>query len=397
MTSNKAYKLRIYPTKAQAEMLKQIGGNCRWLWNKLLADNQSHYEQTKTFFFYKDMSASLPKMKQEITWLGEAPAVSLQRVARNLDQALKQCFKSGKGFPRFKKKSANKDSFYITNQQFGIKGNKVKIPKVGWVKFRAGCVPVERILSATISQDGDYWYCSVMCEYETATPVEPTDAIGIDLGLTSLITTSDGEVVDNPRHLHKAENKLKRRQRQLSRAENKRKKLERRKRTSNNYRKKQLKLYRLHRKVRNQRNDFLHKLTTELIANNSVICLEDLNIKGLQRTRLAKSISDVAWGELVRQLTYKAEWYGKHIVKIERFEPSSQICSCCGHRQKMSLDKRTYECPSCGMSMDRDLNAAINIRNWGLDKVGRGTPEPTDASQSTPVDDTSTGSKSLAA
>ncbi|MFA5491061.1 MAG: RNA-guided endonuclease TnpB family protein, partial [Candidimonas sp.] len=216
---------------------------------------------------------------------------------------------------------------------------------------------------------------SVVCEIDThGHPVAPDfdSTVGIDLGLKELVVTSDGEVVANPRHLRKAQKKLRRLQRRLSKA----------RKGSANRKKRQLRLYRQHCKVRNQRADLIHKFTSSITKKYSVICTEDLNITGLMRNpKLAKAIADASWGEILRQLTYKAAWQGKHFVQIDRFDPSSQVCSCCGHRQAMPLTQRTYHCPSCGLVMDRDANAALNIRNWGLEYlVGQGMPEPAEKS-----------------
>lgn len=391
MKTQKAYKLRLYPTRVQTEQLKQIGGNCRWLWNHLLYLNQERYTAEKKFIFYADMAKMLPSMKKETDWLGAAPACSLQRVARNLDGALKASFRGGKGFPRFKKKSNFRDAFYLTNQSFSVGDGVVHLPKMEPMRFRSGRTPQGRPLSATVSQDGDHWYMSVVCEIDVPDqPVVPSidTAVGIDLGLKELVVTSDGEVVANPRHLRKAAKRLHRLQRRLSQA----------RKGSQNRKKRQLRLYRQHRKVRNQRADLIHKFTSSITKNYSVICTENLNIKGLMRNRkLAKAIADASWGEILRQLTYKAIWAGNHFVQIDRFDPSSQVCSCCSHRQKMPLDQRTYNCPSCGLVMNRDANAAINIRNWGFEKlVGQGMPEPT-ANAVNACGDTSAGSKPLAA
>jgi putative transposase len=399
MKTQKAFRLRLYPTKSQTEQLKQFGGNCRWLWNHLLYLNQERYKTEKKFFFYTDMAKMLPSMKKETAWLGAAPACSLQRVARNLDGALKASFRGGKGFPRFKKKSNYRDSFYLTNQVFEIGNGVVHLPKMEPMRFRAGRLPEGRVLSATVSQDGDHFVMSVVCEIDISDqPVAPDfdTTVGIDLGLKELVVTSDGEVVANPRHLRKAAKRLRRLQRRLSKS----------RKGSANRKKRQLRLYRQHRKVRNQRADLIHKFTSSITKNYSVICAENLNIKGLMRNhKLAKAIADASWGEILRQLSYKSIWQGKHFVQIDRFDPSSQVCSCCGHRQKMPLDQRTYNCPSCGLQMDRDANAAMNIRNWGYSYlVGQGMPEPTEQSVNACGEatlalpkDTSAGIKSLAA
>lgn len=293
MKTQKAYKLRLYPTRNQAEQLKQFGGTCRWLWNRLLHLNQEKYKTDRKFIFYNDMAKMLPLMKKETDWLRVAPACSLQRVARHLDIALKASFRGGKGFPRFKKKSNYQDSFYRTNQVFEIGDGVVHLPKMEPMRFRAGRLPEGRVLSATIRQDGDHWYMIVVCEIDISDqPVTPdfNTCVGIDLGLKELAVTGDGEVVANPRHLQKAQKRLRRLQRRLSKA----------RKGSQNRKKRQLRLYRHHRKVRNQRADFIHKFTSSITKTYSVICAESLNIKGLMRNnQLAKAIADASWGEIL--------------------------------------------------------------------------------------------------
>jgi putative transposase len=356
----KSIRLRLYPTIAQSSALRRVGGATRWCWNHLLAENQARYAETKTFSFYKEMSASLPGLKAEHPWLVDAPATSLQRIARNLDTALRACFKHGRGFPRFKAKSLERDAFYLTNQQVKFDDLRISILKVGEVRFRTGAAPHGRVLNATVTQDGAMWWCSVLCEVEVEQgECDIENAIGIDLGLLEFITTSEGEVVGNPRFGRKAANKLARAQRRMAR----------RQKGGKNRLKARRAVQACHRAMRDQRASFLHRISRDLVDTYDYIFTEDLNISGMARTRLARSIADAAWGELLRQITYKAIWAGKNHTRIDRFAPSSQLCSACGSRQRLALSQRTYACP-CGLELDRDLNAAINIRDIGLRQVG---------------------------
>ena len=375
----KAHKLKLYPTAEQADAFARFAGSCRWLWNYLLDLQQKKYEAEKKFIFRAEMQELLPRLKREYPWLAEAPSNSLQRVCRNLDQALKKCFKEGAGFPRFKKRGVSREAFYVVNQGLRIENNRVVLPKMKQgVKFRSGRLPEGRILSATVSQRAGTWWCVVQCEVEQnvdvidASSVSADAVIGVDVGLKSLMVCSDGVVVANPRRLSKAQKRLRRAQRILAR----------RKKGSANRRRQAARVAVIHAKVADYRADALHQATTALVRRASVVVTEDLNIEGMVKNkRLARSISDAGWGEAIRQISYKADWAGKHHIKVGRFEPSTQKCSACGNirsgEDRLRLHERTYRCDSCGNVADRDLNAALNLRNYGLDYVGQAMPERT--------------------
>lgn len=364
MKTNKAFKLRLYPNSEQSRRLMEVGGCCRWVWNYFLAENIEKYKKEKKFLFWLDMANRLPKLKQENEWLLSTPSHSLQRYTFYLDRTLRGSFKNNRknGFPKFKKKSSMNDSFYLPNTRFKIEKNRILLSIIGSIKFRCGELPCGKILSTTIKQDGDRWYCSVVCEVEIEdSKYIPRKAVGIDLGLKHFLVTSDGEFVENPRHLIKAERRLKIRQRSYSRSQ----------KQSNRKQRKRLILQNTYRKVRDQRNDFLHQLSYRLIAKNGTICVEDLNVKKMQGNRyLAKSIGDVGWSEFLRLLEYKSNWYGRDFKKVERFFPTTKMCSSCGKIQEMPLNKRVYSC-DCGLRIDRDLNAAINILNFGISPTPR--------------------------
>ena len=361
MLIQRGYKYRILPTKEQEESLLQCGGNARFLWNYALKTNQDYYKETGKFKFYHELAVSLPKLKEEHPFLKESFSQSLQMVLRQFDKALKDSFKKKKGFPSFKKKMLLNDSFTCP-QKWRLGKGFVFIPKIGevkWIKHRA---MKGKPKSITISQDGDKWYCSVLCEYTIPDKAKECDNIvGCDVGLKEFAILSDGTIISNPRHTKKYENKLAKEQRKLSKKQ----------KGSKNRFKQRLKVRKIHNKIRDTRKDFLHKTSNSIAKNCDGIFVEDLNIKGMMKNHcLAKSIGDVSWSEFNRQLEYKCKWSFKYYLKIDRFFPSSKTCSNCGYVQEMPLSKRIFDCPNCGISIDRDLNASLNIRNIGINTLG---------------------------
>ncbi len=360
MLIQKGFKYRLKPTKEQKQMLLQHGGNARFVYNYFLKQNIDYYKETKKFKFYHELATPLPKLKQEFPFLKESFSQSLQMVTRHLDKALKDSFKKEKGFPSFKKKHFLNDSFTCP-QKYRLGNGFVFIPKIGevkWIKHR----PLQgKPKSITISQDGNNWYCSVLCEHEIKEQEKKSDNIvGCDVGLKNFLTLSDKTVINNPKHLKKYEGKLASEQRRLSKKQ----------KGSKNRFKQRMKVRKIHSKIKNIRQDFLHKTTSNMIAKYDGIVLEDLNVKGMMKNHnLAKSISDVSWSEFKRQLKYKSKWNFKHFIIIDRFTPTSKTCSNCGCIQDMALSKRQYNCPDCGISINRDLNASINIKNLGLNEI----------------------------
>jgi len=353
----RSFKYRIYPTTAQAELLNKHIGSVRFVYNLALEVKQMAYAGNKVNLSRYDLQVQLKDLKNECVWLKEVNSQSLQVALMNFDAAYLRFFKGLADFPNFKKKSA-RQSFKIP-QNITIEETHLIIPK-----FKEGIDmvmerPVKGIIrQATISRTStNKYFVSILCETgEAIKPkaiIKENTTVGIDLGIKTYLVTSDGQEFDNPKYLRKAQKRLKYVQRKYSKYKGIR--------TKN-------RLAILHEKVANQRKDFLHKTSSELIKNHDSIAIEDLNISGMIKNHcLAQSISDAGWEMFVTMLEYKAEWYGKNILKIGRFDPSSKLCSCCGTINKeLTLQDREWTCKVCGSVLDRDVNAAINIKSFAL-------------------------------
>ncbi|EOS7821050.1 transposase, partial [Enterococcus hirae] len=351
----KAYKFRIYPTEEQETFFAKSFGCVRKVYNLMLDDRMKAYKETRKDSSKKMSFPTPAKYKQDFPFLKEVDSLALANAQLNLDKAYKNFFRDKSvGFPRFKSKK-NPVQSYTTNNQNGtialIDNKFVKLPKLkSLVKITLHRQPKGLIKSATISRhsSGKY-YISLLCKEEIAELPKTNSAIGIDLGITDFAILSDSQKIDNNKFTSKMAKKLKREQRKLSRRALLAKQKGINLFEASNYQKQKRKVARLHEKVMNQRTDFLNKLSTEMIKNHDIICIEDLNTKGMLRNhKLAKSISDVSWSSFVTKLQYKADWYGRKIIKVDKWFPSSQICSNCGHEDgKKSLKIREWTCPIC--------------------------------------------------
>jgi len=359
----KAYKYRLYPTSTQANLLAKHFGHCRFIYNYFLGKSITEFKENNRSWNRFEYQSEIPKMKKtDQPWLKEVNSLSLQASLKNLDTSFKNFFnqKLKAKFPSFKSKRS-KQSFSVP-QNVRIQEGKLIIPK--FLEGIRTCFHRKtsgKIRSATLSRTADgRHYVSILCETKIKVLPKTGKTVGIDLGLTTLATLSDGFTFKNHRTVNIFEKKLAQAQRHLSR-----------KTIGSNRREKQrLKVARLHRKISNIRNDYTHKMTKYLVENYDVICMEDLNTKGLLRNhKLAKHISNAAWGRIKEQLKYKSEWYGKVLIMVNRYFPSSKLDYDCGYKNEISLSDRKFICQGCGRIINRDLNAAKNIHHEGLKNI----------------------------
>ena len=370
---NKSYKIRIYPTQEQMNIINQTIGCARFVYNYFLDLRMREYEYyNQSSNFAKDCS-DLTDVKNENIWLKDVDKFALQNSLRNLDKSYKMFFKSKFGFPKFKSKKFSKDSYRTTWMKTGInketgevKGNieifkdNIKLPKLKLVKCKHSFdfSNVSKINNCTISKSksGKY-FASISCEALVKEKNKTGNEVGIDLGIKDLAILSNGDVVPNHKLLYKYADRLAKQQRKFAKMQN----------GSNNKEKQRIKIAKTYEKITNCKNDLIHKLTSDLVENQDLIVIEDLNVKGMMKNRrLSKAVSNVSLYEIRRQLEYKCEWYGKQLVVINRWFPSSKLCSNCGEKKEnLKLSDRVYDCEYCGISIDRDCNASINILNEG--------------------------------
>ena len=377
-TIEKGFKYRIYPKNNQIEQIEVMFKAKRYVWNYFLNINKHRLNHHKSVLNYTKMSKLLTLLKRKQAWLNQCEKSVLQNTIKYQYQTFLKFFKKECGFPKFKSYKNNyqsikmnytngnigileKDIEYTSTGKFKKQNCKIKLPKIKQVKIAYSRQYEGRIVSCTLSRDtNNKYYISLCCIDIEINPLEQTGAVvGIDLGIKEFATTSDNEIINNPKFYRKYEEKLIKAQKKLSK----------RKKGSNNRNKQRLKVNKWHKKIANCRIDFLQKLSTKLIRDYDIICIEDLNSSGMIKNhKLAKSISDASFFEFNRELEYKARWNYKIISRIDRFYPSSQICSRCGNKsnQTKDLGVRTYICEECGLEIDRDYNASINILNEGL-------------------------------
>ena len=368
----KAYKFRIYPNLEQIIFFSKTFGCVRKVYNLMLDDSKRSYEEYKSTGI-KTRYPTPTKYKEEYPYLKEVDSLALANVWLNLRKAFNNFVRNKAfGYPKYKCKS-NPVQSYTTNNQGAIYIDKgyIKLPKLkSLIKIRLHREMKGIIKSVTVSRNSiNHYFVSILCQEEIEELPKTNKNIGIDLGIKEFAVMSDNTKVENLKLMKKYEDKLKREQRKLSKrcklAKDSNKKLK----DSKNYQKQKKKVAKIHNKIKNKRKDFINKLSTDIINNHDIICIENLNIKGMLRNhKLARSISDVSWSEFIRQLKYKANWYGRKVVRVPISYPSSKTCSSCGNiKETLKLSERIYKCECCGLEIDRDYNASINILRKGLE------------------------------
>lgn len=362
MYKNFRFQLNLKPH--QKTMVNKHIGSVRFIYNWGLNEKSKAYSNNKQQISCFELIKKLPSLKKEYPWLKETYSQALQMALRNLDNAFTKFFKKKSSFPRFKSKKDSKGSFQYS-QHVKIEDNQIYLPKIGWCHYYKHRDIVGTIKTVTVSKTptGKY-FVSILCDTHIPKPdkveIKESTTVGIDLGIKTLVITSDGEMFENQRHFLKLQKRLRVEQRSLQRKFTKEDK-------SKNYLKQKLVVAKIYEKITNQRKDYLHKISTQLIKEYDTICIEDLNISGmLKNSKLAKHIQDCAWYSFKEMLQFKSEEHGKNIIVIPRFAPSSKRCNSCGHINQIKLSDREFNCQSCNTLLNRDFNAAQNIKDYGL-------------------------------
>jgi putative transposase len=373
MIINKAYKVELNPNNKQCALLEKSAGVARFAYNLALDERIKKYNEDKTSLTAIGQHKSLcARKKEEFPWMYEVSKCAPQEAIRDLDSAFKNFFRGIKkgqkiGFPKFKSKHKSKPAFTISFG-FYVTSSEINIPKVGHVRLKEkGYIPIKdiKINSMTFSKEADKWFVSVQCEQEIPETIsEPSTVLGIDVGIKTLASGSNGQVFENNKYLKKSKKKLAHAQKNLARKQYNKET----KRSSNNRIKSKTKVQRIYYRISNQRKDAIHKMTSSLARTKPrYIVLEDLNVKGMMKNhKLAGAVADASFFEIKRQIQYKTAWYGGQIIDVDRWFPSSKMCSVCGClKDDLTLADRIYVC-DCGLVLDRDLNAAINLEKYGL-------------------------------
>jgi len=366
----RAFRVRLYPTGSQRELLEKHFGANRFTWNYFLQKRTEYYAESKAKgkaqgMNYFKTTKLLTQLKGEKEWLYEISSQSLQQTLRKLDNAFTAFFRKNSSYPVFRSKKGKQ--YFVTPQGAKCGEDRLFIPKfMEGIRFRDKHQIPEEINQVIVTKEVDRYYASIIYESDEH-PAKGNEQIGIDMGLKTFATLSNGIQIENPHSMNKFERGIKRQQKKLSGKE----------KGSKNRAKQVIRIRKLYQHLTDAREDFLHKASTAIAKQSDTIVMEDLNIQGMMRNHhLAKSIGDVSWYSFKRMLEYKAEWRGIEFIEIGMFEASSRVCSRCGwYKRDLKLSDRVFHCNACGLVIDRDLNAAINIRNMGLIKVGRGTPE----------------------
>ena len=380
----RAYKYRFYPTDEQKKLLAQTFGCCRFVYNWGLSTRKTAYFHHGKSLYYNDLAAMLPALKEQYPWLRDTSSVPLQQALRHLDRAFVNFFEGRAEYPTFKKKRHEQSATFVSNafmwDRQALTLAKMYAPlEIVWHRpLPEGCKPS----SVTIIKDSaNRYFVSILVADDIKPLPMVNKMVGLDLGIKSMVALSTGESVGNPRYAASDEKRLAKAQRRLAK----------KKKCSKNRNKVRLKVAKIHARIADRRRDYQHKLSTRIAHENQVICVESLAVKNMVKNHsLAKAISDVGWGEFVRQLEYKSQWYGRTLIKIDRFYPSSKTCHACKHvLDSLLLDIREWVCPACGVVHDRDTNAALNILAEGLSAAACGgsvRPARVRARQATPCE-----------
>ncbi len=365
---HKAYRFRLYPTEKQEELLLKHFGCTRWVYNHFLCEHNEQYKNNEKTDNYYQNAAKLVELKkqEEYQWLNEVNAQSLLCSLRDLNNGFTGLFKQKKGYPTFKSRK-DKNTFEVP-QHFKIENGKIFIPKfLEGIKVKMDRKVKGDIKHMTItkSKTGKY-YVSILTVQERKELPKTGKSVGLDLGIKDLVITSDGQKFKNNKYINKYEKEIKHEQRYLSHKT----------KGSKRYENQIIKIAKIHEKISNCRKDTLHKISYQIVRDYDIICIEDLNVKGMVKNhKLAKQIEDASWGNFVRMLIYKSDWYGKNVVKVDTFYPSSKTCHICGKKnENLKLSDREWTCKHCGTTHDRDINASINILNEGLRISGMVVP-----------------------